>query len=75
MLSGGIKKEIEKFLKVIFLTMNKPVVVRKSKTRRDETRGLSFSQEKSSSNSLEQPRENLLRAKILSKQKTPLPDI
>ena len=40
-LGGDIKEEIEKFLKVVFLTMSKPVAVRKLKTRRDETRDLS----------------------------------
>jgi hypothetical protein len=76
LLSGDIKEEIEKFLRTIFLTLDKPVVVGKKKTRRDETRDLSFSQERfSNPEQLKPPRENSLRAKILSKHKTPLPDI
>jgi hypothetical protein len=78
LLKGEIKREIEKFLKVVFLTMNKPITVRKSKTRRDETKDLSFSQAKFSFNNLEQPKQSgrgLLQAKILGKQKTPLPNI
>jgi hypothetical protein len=31
-LGGDIKEEIEKFLRTIFLTMNKPVAVGKKKT-------------------------------------------
>jgi hypothetical protein len=76
LLSGDIKEEIEKFLGTIFLTLDKPAVVGKKKPRRYETRDLSFSQERfSKPEQLKPPRENLPRAKILSKYKTPLPDI
>src|SRR5579862_2314393 len=36
-LNGDKKEEIEKLLRTIFLTMNKPMVFGKKKTRRDET--------------------------------------
>ena len=75
-LDGDAKEEIEKFLRVFFLTIKNSIAVRKPKTRRDETRDLSFSQGKfSNPKQLKQSGKNLLRAKILSKHKTPLPDI
>jgi hypothetical protein len=57
--------------------MNKPVAVGKKKTWRDETKDLSLSQAKFPLNQkqLKQSEKNLLCAKILSKHKTPLPDI